>query len=70
MEISHGTLRSFDSATYTATVEISGSIAVWLTGVPVARNIAGAELIAGRQCAVLRFDASNPKDAVLSAVWT
>jgi hypothetical protein len=70
MEISHGTLRSFDSGTYTATVEIPGSIAVWLTGVPVARNIAGAELIAGRHCAVLQFDASNPKDAVLAAVWT
>jgi len=70
MEIRHGTLRSFDSGTYTATVEIAGSIAVWLSGVPVARNIAGVELVAGRHCALLHFDASNPKDVVLSAVWT
>ena len=70
METRRGTLRSFDSGTYTATVEIAGSISVWLGGVPVARNIASAELVAGRSCAVLQFDASNPQDAVLSAVWT
>ena len=70
MQIRRGTLRSFDAGTYTATVEIAGSIAVWLSGVPVSRNIAGAEMIAGRGCAVLQFDPSNPKDAVLAAVWT
>jgi len=70
MEIRHGTLRSFDAGTFKATVEIAGSIAVWLSGVPVARNIAGAELVAGRNCAVLQFDPSNPEDAVLAAVWT
>ena len=70
MEIRRGTLRSFDAGTYTATVEIAGSIAVWLSGVPVARNIAGAELTAGRNVAVLQFDAANPQDAVLTAVWT
>jgi hypothetical protein len=70
MDIRHGTLRSFDSGTYTATVELAGSIAVWLSGVPVARNIAGAELVAGRHCAVLQFDPANRTDAVLAAVWT
>ena len=70
MDMRRGTLRSFDSGTYTATVEIAGSISVWLSGVPVSRNIASAELVAGRSCAVLQFDASNPKDAVLAAVWT
>jgi hypothetical protein len=70
MEMRRGTLHGFDSGTYTATVELTGSIAVWLSGVPVARNIAGVELVTGRNCAVLQFDASNPKDAVLAAVWT
>jgi hypothetical protein len=70
MEIRRGTLRSFDSGTYTATVEISGSISVWLSGVPVARNVASAELVAGRSVAILQFDTSNPQDAVLTAVWT
>ena len=69
MEIRHATLRSFDAGTHTATVEYAGSISVWLSGVPVARNIAGAELVAGRHCAVLQFDPSNPQDAVLAAVW-
>jgi hypothetical protein len=70
MEMRRGTLRSFDSGTYTATVEIAGSIAVWLSGVPVARNIPSAELVAGRACAILQFEASNPTDAVIAAVWT
>lgn len=70
MEIRRGTLRAFDSGSYKATVEIAGSIAVWLTGVPVARNIASGELVAGRKVSVTFFDASNPDDAVLSAVWT
>jgi hypothetical protein len=70
MEIRHGTLRHFDAGTYTATVEFAGSIAVWLNGVPVARNIDSAELLTGRHCAVLQFDPSNPDDAVLAAVWT
>jgi hypothetical protein len=70
MEIKHGTLRSFDSGSYTATVELPGSTSVWLSGVAVARNIDGAELVAGRHCAVLQFDPSNPEDAVLAAVWT
>jgi len=70
MEIRRGVLRGFDSGTYKATIEIAGSIAVWLTGVPVARNIASGELQTGRKVAVLLFDDSNPNDAVLTAVWT
>ena len=43
MDMRRGVLRAFDSGTYKASVEIAGSIAVWLTGVPVARNIAAAD---------------------------
>jgi hypothetical protein len=65
MEIRHGTLRGFDAGTYKATVEIAGSIAVWLSGVhaaavtqvgaevklaPTADQIAAARL--GRDTAV------------------
>ena len=70
MTMKRAVLRDFDSGSYTATVEIAGSIAVWLAGVPVARNIGAAELIAGRSVALLLFDPSNPNDAVLTAVWT
>jgi hypothetical protein len=70
MEMRRGFLRDFDAGSYTATVEVAGSIAVWLTGVPVARNIDSAELVDRRNVALLLFDAANPNDAVLAAVWT
>ena len=70
MEMRKGTVRAFDSGTYKATVELVGSIAVWLTGVPVSRDIASGDLVAGRSVAVVFFDGANPDDAVLTAVWT
>ncbi len=70
MEIRRGVLRAFDSASYTATVEIAGSIATWLPGVAVSRGIASTQLVAGRRVAVLFFDPSNPDDAVVCAIWT
>jgi hypothetical protein len=69
MEIRRGVLRAFDSGSYTATVEVAGSIATWLPGIAVARNIDSAELIDGRNVALLLFDASNPNDMVVCAVW-
>jgi len=69
MEIRKGEVKAFDSGSYTATVQVAGSLSVWLEGVPVARNIPAAEMVAGRACAVLFFDPSNPKDAVVLAVY-
>jgi hypothetical protein len=70
MELRRAILRAFDSGTYRATVEVAGSISVWLSGVAVARNLASGDLVTGRNVALLFFDASNPDDAVLFAVWT
>ncbi len=70
MTVRRGVLKSFDSGSYTATLQVEGSLAVWLTGVAVARNIAPAELAAGRRCALLFFDEQNPQDAVVVAVYT
>jgi hypothetical protein len=70
MSVRRGVVKAFDGGTYTATVQVAGSLAVWLTGVPVARNIAAGEMVAGRRCAVLFFDEPNPKDAVVIAVYT
>ena len=70
MEIRRGIVRAFDAPSYTATVEVTGSIAVWLTGVPVSRDIAAGDLVAGRNVAIILFDAGNPSDAVICAVWT
>ena len=69
MEMLKATIRSFDANAYTATVQITGSLATWLDGVPVARNIAPTHLTPGRACAVVFFDASNPADAVVLAVY-
>ena len=65
-----GILQAFDSGSYLATVAMAGSFSVWLEDVPVSRAIATGEMIAGRNVAVLLFDASNPDDAVICAVWT
>ena len=69
MEILKATIRSFDATAHTATVQVSGSIATWLDGVPVARNIPAADVTEGLSCAVLFFDAANPSDAVVLAVY-
>jgi hypothetical protein len=69
MEMRRGTLRDFDSSGYTATVEIDGSVATYLSSVPVARNIASGDLVNGRSVAVWFFDSANPDDAVVLAVW-
>ena len=70
MEIRKGVVRGFDATTYTATVQVEGSLGTWLEGVPVARNISAAEMVAGRRCALLLFDPSTPSDGVVIAVFT
>ena len=69
MNIRKGDVQSFNATAYTAVVRLAGSLAVSLSDVPVARNIAPADMVAGRSCAVLSFDESNPEDAVVIAVY-
>ena len=45
MIVRKGTVKGFDSGSYTATVQVAGSLAVWLEDVPVARNIGIAEMV-------------------------
>ncbi|MFQ5879433.1 MAG: hypothetical protein ACE5IZ_04600 [Dehalococcoidia bacterium] len=68
--VRRGLVKSFDATAYTATVQVAGSLSVWLEGVPVARNIATTEVVAGRRCAILFFSETDPKDAVVVAVYT
>ena len=70
MEVRKGIIKGFDSGSYKATVQVAGSLSVWLEGVPVARNIASSEMVEGRSCALIFFDEPNPEDAVLVAVYT
>jgi hypothetical protein len=69
-DVRQGTLKAFDSVNWLATVQVAGSLAQWLRGVPVSRSIAAAEMTAGRNVALALFDATNPADAVVFAVWT
>jgi hypothetical protein len=68
--IKKGILKSFDSNTYRATVQIAGSLSVWLENIPTSRAIAASEMTVGRNVAVLFLDPSNFSDAVVIAVWT
>ena len=61
-------LKSFNSQNYSAIIQISGSAKAYLEGVKVARNIASAEMLAGRTLAVLFWDKTNAADAVIIAV--
>ncbi len=70
MTVRRGIVKAFDAGSYRATVQIAGSDASWLHGVPVARTVAPGELVPGRRCAVLFLDDANPEDAVVIAVWT
>ncbi len=70
MRLKKATLRSFNSGNYTATVQLAGSLKVYLEEITVARNIASAEMVTGRKVAVVFFDEYNPKEAVVIAVYT
>ena len=62
------TVKSYDATSHKATIQIAGSLAVWLDGVPVATDIPAADVVAGRQCSVLFLDPSNQDDAVVITI--
>ncbi len=68
--IKKGVLKSFDSGTYLASIQLIGSLSVWLDNVPTSRAIASADMVTGRNVAVLFINPSNSSDAVVIAVWT
>ena len=70
MSLKKGVLQSFDSGSYTATVQLAGSHKVYLEGVAVARNLQTAEMTVGRKVVVIFFEEHNPKEAVVVAVYT
>jgi hypothetical protein len=64
-----GTLKSFNSGDYTATVQLAGSSKAYLEDITVARNIPAGEMVTGRKLAVVFFDENNAKEAVVVAVY-
>jgi hypothetical protein len=69
MSLKKGTLKSFDDVAYTATIQLSGSNSMYLEGIAVARNLPIDKMVTGRKVAVAFFTESNPKDAVVVAVY-
>lgn len=70
MSLRKGSLKSFSSSNYTATVQLASSFKVYLEDIAVARNLPSAEMVTGRKVAVILFDEHNPKEAVVIAVYT
>ena len=70
MRLRKGVLKGFNSGDYTATVQLAGSYKAYLEGIAVARNLPVGEMTLGRKVAVIFFDESNAKDAVVIAVYT
>jgi hypothetical protein len=69
MEIRRGIIRAFNSGTYLADVQIVGSVATVLTGVPVAKEIRADLLTSGTKCGVLFFDETNPADGCVAFIY-
>jgi len=67
--IKRGTIKSYDAGGHVATVQMAGSLMVYLEAIPVATDIPAAEVVAGRECTVVFFgEAHDPGDAVIAAV--
>ena len=64
-----GILKTWDSGTYKAGVQLAGSLTTYFDDVNVARNIASGEMINGRHV-ILAVPEENPRDAVVIAVFT
>jgi hypothetical protein len=70
MNIKKALLKSFDSGSYTASLQLAGSHTAYLEGIAVAHNLPAGEMVLGRGVAVILFDEHNAKDAVVIAVYT
>ncbi len=67
--IKRGVIKSFDPATYKATVQVEGSLFAWLADVPVAKHLGSGEVVAEARCGIIFFDESNPADACIFAIY-
>jgi len=64
-----GILKTWDSGTYKAGVQLAGSLTTYFDNLNVARNIASVDMVIGRSVIVV-IPQGNPKDAVVIAVFT
>jgi hypothetical protein len=66
--IERGILKSYDSISHRATVQLAGSLTTYFDDVKVARNIPAAEMVLGRHV-FIAMPGNNPKNAVVIALF-
>jgi len=64
-----GILKTWNSTTYKAGVQLAGSLTTYFDNLNVARNIPSAEMTIGRRVIVV-IPEGNPRDAAVIAVFT
>ncbi|ACZ61460.1 hypothetical protein [Dehalococcoides mccartyi] len=69
MEIKRAVLKGFNSAAYTASIQLAGDYKSMLEEVKVAKNIPSVEMLAGRNLGVWFIDDHNTKDILVIAVY-
>ena len=66
--VKQGILKTFNAVDYLATIQVIGSLSMWLSNVPVSRGIPSGEMVAGRTVYVLFADSTNPSAAMIVGV--
>lgn len=66
--ITRGIIKAYDAGSHRASVQLAGSLAVWLDSLPVSDALEPPELVAGRECGVLFFSEDDPEDACVVSV--
>ncbi len=69
MIIEKAVLKTFDQATYTADILLSGSFKTLMKNVTVARNIPSTAMTVNRKVTVLFYDGYHSRDAVIIAAY-
>ncbi|MCD6453564.1 MAG: hypothetical protein J7K77_04695 [Dehalococcoidales bacterium] len=70
MRLSKATLKRFNATDYKATIQLTGSHQAYLEDITVARNLPESAMTPGRKLVVTFFDEHNPKEAVITAVFS
>ncbi|MBI2864896.1 MAG: hypothetical protein HYX94_10095 [Chloroflexi bacterium] len=69
MNLRRATIKAFDAASHSATIQLDGSLSQYIAAIEVAANILAADVTAGRYAVVAWPEDSNPAAAVIIAVY-
>src|SRR3989304_3821460 len=66
--LKRATIKSYAAGTHRASIQVTGSLSVWLANIPAAPDHPPPDVVAGRECAVLFFTDDTPDDAVVVTI--